>query len=135
MDVKINERLIRWQKACLVITVILSVPGIIALFQTPSFLPTDSNNLLVVLIGLVVMWTPLILYWIGLRATSSISASILGMLQFGAGIFTILTPEYPKVASVIFLLTAIFYYLYSTRTWQVYEVFWFNETGIKTEGS
>lgn len=135
MDIKLNGRMIRWQKACLVITVILSIPGIIGVVQPSSFIPPDSANFLVVIIGLVVMWIPLIFYWIGLRAISSISASILGMIYLGAGILTILTPEYPKAASVVFLITAIFYYFYSTRTWQIYEVYWFEQKKITAEVS
>jgi len=75
----------------------------------------------------------LIFYWIGLRATSSLSTSIFGIAYFGIGILGIMTPDFPIAVALASLLTAVFYYFYSTKTWLVYEEYWLNEQRRKAE--
>jgi uncharacterized membrane protein YbaN (DUF454 family) len=124
----------RWQKACLILTLVFSVSYLLAYFQRPSFIPTGADSLLPVLISLLVVWSPLGFFWMGLHATSSISASILGFLNLGAGLAGFFASGYPKVVSVLFLLVAAFYYFYSTKTWKAYEAFWFNAWERKAAG-
>jgi hypothetical protein len=135
METNHKALLVRWQKACLAITVILSVPYILALVQSSNLIPIGDNNFIAIFIGLIILWCPLVFHWIGLQATSSILASILGMLNVGAGLYGIFTPEYPKLVAVGFLLAAVFYYFYSTNTWQAYEIFWLNEQRQRTGGN
>jgi hypothetical protein len=129
-----NRSLMPWQKAYLVVALITSISYFITYFQKPSSLPPGTRGLVPTLIGLIIVWSPLIFYWIGLRATSSISASIFGIAYFGAGILGMMTPEFPKSLALISLLMAIFYYFYSTKTWQTYEGSWLSEQKQKTEG-
>ena len=114
----------RWQKACLAITLIFTAPYLIAFFQKRYMLPRGADDLLSTAVGILVFWSPLIFHWIGLRATSSISASVLGMLYFGGALFGILTPGFPKIYTLLFFLMAVFYYFYSTKTWQAHELSW-----------
>ena len=136
-----NPILMRWQKACLAITVIFSVSDLVAISRRSEFLPAGidaalprggANALLPIFIGLIILWSPLVCYWLGLRASSSVSASILGMMNFGAGFFGIFTPESSNLVAVALILLGVFYYFYSTKTWQIYEIYWFNEQRQKT---
>jgi hypothetical protein len=97
-------------------------------------LPRGANALLPIFISLIILWSPLVCYWLGLRASSSVSASILSMMNFGAGLFGILTPESSKLVAVALIFVGVFYYFYSTKTWQAYEIFWFNEQRQKLLG-
>jgi hypothetical protein len=119
-----NTLIARWQKACLAITLIFTAPYLVAFFQKRSMLPRGMDGFVPTVIGILVFWSPLIFHWMGLRASSSISASVLGMAYFVGGLFGILTPDFPKFYTLLYLLLAIFYYFYSTKTWREYEHHW-----------
>jgi hypothetical protein len=125
-----NALIARWQKACLAITLIFSASYLVAFFQKRYMLPRGMDGLVPTVIGILVFWSPLIFHRMGLRASSSISASVLGMIYFVGGLFGILTPDFPKLYTLLYLLLAIFYYFYSTKTWHLYEFYWLS--GYKT---
>ena len=124
MDIRKGPALAKWQNACLIITIVLSLTQLAVIVLKPVFLPLGMGLVSVTLIGLVELWSPLVFYWIGSLAISSLSASILGLMNLGAVVLIIQDPGSPKWLSPVFLSLSYFYMSYSIRTWRIYEIFW-----------
>jgi membrane-bound ClpP family serine protease len=135
MDIKKHGPLTQWQKACLVITILLSAGCLAGIFVKPGYIPINMDAVSVAIIGLAELWCPLVFYRFGLLATSSLSASVLSLMNIGAVILIIQDPEYPKLLSLVFLAIAIFYFFYSLKTWQIYEVYWLDRKKITPSAS
>lgn len=109
-------------KVYLVLAVIITGLLIVVLSEIPIFRRITSEMIFV-----VVFWSPLLFQLIGLRATSSLCASVASMLSIGGALYLIIAPDSNRLFALLLILIAALYYLGSMRTWQEHERFWRSE--------
>ena len=123
-----KRRLVRWQKGCLLITVIQTLPALFSYLKRPIFnIPKEGIIEQYIGIWLIAIWIPLALYWLDLKILSSISALLIGLSYVGAVMAAIFLNDANKLVLAPTLLLGVFYIFYGARTWRLHNVILNNE--------
>jgi hypothetical protein len=127
--------LAHWATGLLVFAIIISALWIFSVFTVKILWPGQKSTIWPSIIPILLVWGAVLFGTIGLRATSSILASVLTMLYVGAGGLMLFTPGPYRFFGPLPVLIAVFLYFYSTRTWALHEEFWLKASGRKAESN
>jgi hypothetical protein len=131
MTEKMNPRLVQWRTRLLVAAIIISALWLIAVFGPKSMVPEQKLSIGISLIPLLLVWGTVLFVALGLRAWSCILASLESMFYAVSGGLILLTPGPLRLFGVVPLLLAIFFFIFSTKTWTLHEGFWLEQSVLK----
>jgi len=132
MTEKADPQLAQWRTGLLVAAIIISALWLLAVFGPKSMVPGQKLSIGVSLIPLLLAWGTVLFIALGLRAWSCILASLESMLYAVSGGLILLTPGPLRLFGVVPLLLAVFFFLFSTKTWALHEGFWLGQSVLKT---
>jgi len=117
-----------WKKAYLAVSLILTGLWMAGYFSFRSSPQGLKIGLMTLVSTLALTWAPLVFQHLGLRASSSLSASLVSMMYVGSALYALMAPGSIRLLAPVYLLLAAFYYFGSTKTWQAHEHFWLMES-------
>jgi len=130
-----RDALARWAIGLLVIAIVISALWVFSVVSANILSPGQKLTIWPSILPTLLVWGALLFGSIGLRATSSILASILSMLYLGGGGLMLFTPGPYRFFGFLLVLFAVFLYLYSTKTWALHEKFWLKVSSQRAESN
>ncbi len=127
MSAELSPKLVEWRKRLFVAAIVISALWLLAVVGPKSARPEQQFSLGISLIPLLLAWGTMLFLRIGLRAWSCILAALESMLYIASAGVILFTAGPLRLFGVVPLLFAVFFYLFSVKTWALHEEFWLRQ--------